>query len=155
MDVLLQKHTQYMLIRFPVQQWSILPVHSHFCDGDSVMLTVNPRSKLSLVKITYIISSPANTNDTLYASVSGTYSVIVTTLNGCAYPAISPVTVTVNPNPVVNISGDTVFVWRWNLKLVTAPIGGATYSWIGPNANGNTNPFVKTNIQLVIAAITV
>ncbi len=121
-----------------------------FCDGDSVMLTVNPPgvNYLWSKSPTPALTSPANTNDTLYASVSGTYSVIVTTLNGCAYPAISPVTVTVNPNPVVNISGDTVLCEGETLKLVTAPIGGATYSWIGPNANGNTNPFVKANIQL-------
>src|SRR5206468_3218838 len=72
----------------------------------------------------------------------------VQTLNGCAYPAITPVTVIVNPVPPVNIIGTTVLCEGQTLVLQTTTVGGATYSWSGPFASGSGNPFIKNNMQL-------
>jgi hypothetical protein len=77
-----------------------------FCDGDSIKLSVTPPG------FTYLwskspapaIPSPQNANPDLWVTTSGTYSVIVQTANGCAYPAIAPVTVVVNPKPPVAIT---------------------------------------------------
>jgi len=121
-----------------------------FCQGDSVKLFVNPQGYNYLWSKSPLpaLSSPANTDSILWVTQSGTYSVIVQTLNGCPYPAITPVTVTVNPVPPANISGTTVLCEGQTLVLQTVSVGGATYSWTGPFASGNTNPFIKTNIQL-------
>ncbi|MBL0102327.1 MAG: PKD domain-containing protein [Bacteroidetes bacterium] len=121
-----------------------------FCEGDSVLLTVVPpgASYLWSKSPTPALTSPADSNDSLWVSVTGTYSVIVQTINGCAYPAIAPVNVTVNPKPVANITGDTVMCVGDQLLLQTTPVGGGTYSWVGPIATGSSNPFVVPNMQL-------
>ena len=120
-----------------------------FCQGDSVKLTVSPPgfSYLWSKSPAPQLTSPANAQPDFWATQSGTYSVIVTTANGCAYPAIAPVVVTVNPVPPANITGDTTLCHGETLTLNSTPVGGATYSWTGPGASGNTNPFVKTNMQ--------
>jgi PKD repeat protein len=126
-----------------------------FCDGDSVTLTVSPPGATYLwsKSPTPALSSPANTNDSLFVKVSGTYSVIVQTPNGCAYPAIAPVTVTVNPTPPANITGDTVLCEGETLALVSTIVGGVSYAWTGPSLTGNTNPFIAPNIQLTNAGL--
>ncbi len=121
-----------------------------FCQGDSVNLSVNP------VGFTYLwsksptppLTPPSNSNVNYWATQSGTYSVIVQTSNGCQYPNIAPITITVNPIPIFQITGDTVVCEKDNLVLNATPIGGATYNWTGPFASGNTNPFIKLNMQL-------
>ena len=120
------------------------------CQGDSVLLTVSPPGATYLWSKSPAppLSSPANTNNFLYASVTGIYSVIVKTASGCPYPAIATVNITVNPTPTAQISGDTVLCEGDTLILKTISVGGATYAWTGPFASGNTNPFIKTNIQL-------
>ncbi|MBK7888987.1 MAG: PKD domain-containing protein [Bacteroidetes bacterium] len=124
-----------------------------FCDGDSIKLSVTPPG------FTYLwskspapaIPSPQNANPDLWVTTSGTYSVIVQTANGCAYPAIAPVTVVVNPKPPVAITGNTTLCEGKTLTLQTTPVGGGTYLWIGPTGTGVTNPFVLANIQLADA----
>ncbi len=126
-----------------------------FCDGDTITLKVNPPG------FTYLwskspappLSNAVNTLDSLNVTVSGTYSVIVYTANGCAYPAIAPVTVTVNPTPPANITGDTIVCEGETLVLTTTSVGGGTYAWSGPYGTGNTNPFIATNMQLSDAGI--
>lgn len=126
-----------------------------FCEGDSVLLTVSPIGATYLwsKSPTPALTAPANANDSLYASVTGTYSVIVQTASGCPFPAITPVVITVNPKPVANITGDTVLCEGEQLQLQTTPVGGATYAWTGPAATGITNPFLVPNMQLTDAGI--
>ncbi|MEP7264016.1 MAG: PKD domain-containing protein, partial [Bacteroidota bacterium] len=126
-----------------------------FCNGDSIVLTVNPAGAAYLWSKSPAppLTGPANTNDSLYVTASGTYSVIVYTINGCAYPAIAPVTVTVNPIPAANITGDTVLCEGEILGLTSTSVGGATYLWSGPYGTGNTNPYVAPNMQLYHAGV--
>ncbi len=121
-----------------------------FCDGDSVTLTVSPPGATYLWSKTPgpALTPPQNANDSLFVKVSGTYAVIVQTISGCAYPAITPVTITVNPSPPALIAGDTVLCVGDVMKLKTIPVGGASYVWTGPFAAGNSNPFIKANMQL-------
>ncbi|MFM9052094.1 MAG: hypothetical protein ACKOKF_07230, partial [Bacteroidota bacterium] len=124
-----------------------------FCQGDSVQLTVSPvpASVLWSKSPAPPLSAPANAQLALWATQSGTYTAIAQTANGCAYPAIAPLTITVNPVPPANITGDTVVCRGETLTLTSTPDGGSTYLWSGPAATGNTNPFVKTNMQLTDA----
>lgn len=126
-----------------------------FCEGDSILLTVSPTGATYLwsKSPTPALTSPANTQPGLYVTVSGTYSVIVQTATGCPFPAIAPVTVTVNPKPVANITGDTVMCEGDQLVLQTPPVGGGTYLWNGPVATGTNNPFIVPNMQLTDAGL--
>ena len=126
-----------------------------FCNGNSVILTVNPPGATYLwsKSPTPPLSSPANTNPSLTVNVSGTYSVIVQTPNGCPYPAIPPVTITVNPLPAANITGDTVLCVGDNLILTSTNLGGVSYSWTGPGGAQTSNPYLKPNIQLSDAGV--
>ena len=126
-----------------------------FCNGDSVVLTVSPPGATYLwsKSPTPALSGPANTYSSLTVKVSGTYSVIVQTASGCAYPAIATKTVTVNPTPPANITGDTVLCEGETLVLATTNVGGVSYAWTGPASTGNSNPFIYPNIQLTDAGI--
>ena len=119
------------------------------CEPLSVNLSVDPPGATYLwsKSPTPPLSSSVNTGSTLTVTQSGTYSVIVQTINGCAYPAISPVVITVNPKPPVSISGKTILCEGETLNLSTIPVGGGTYQWNGP-ISGTTNPLFSPNIQL-------
>ena len=121
-----------------------------FCDGDSIKLSVSPTGATYLwsKSPTPALTAPANASPNLYVKVSGTYSVIVQTASGCPFPAIAPVTITVNPKPIANITGDTVLCEGEQLQLQTPPVGGGTYLWAGPVATGTNNPFIVPNMQL-------
>lgn len=81
-----------------------------FCEGDSINLQLSPPAATYLwsKSPTPPLSPPTNAAPILWVTQSGTYSLIAQTPNGCAYPAIPPVTITVNPLPAITISGDTV-----------------------------------------------
>ena len=141
----------YSIIVDPVPVSAVIlppgPITS--CEPLSVNLSVNPPGATYLwsKSPTPPLSTSVNTGSTLTVAQSGTYSVIVQTINGCAYPAISPVVITVNPKPPVSISGKTVLCEGETLNLSTIPVGGGTYQWNGP-ISGTTNPLVSPNIQL-------
>ena len=78
---------------------------------------------------------------------------IAQTPNGCAFPAIPPVTIIVNPIPAITISGDTIICQGKSLSLTATQITGATYLWVGPATNTNTNPLVKSNMQFSDAGV--
>ena len=126
-----------------------------FCDGDSTILTVNPPGATYLwsKSPTPPLTGPSITNDSLIVKVSGTYNVIVQTANGCPYPAIPPVVITVNPLPAANITGDTVLCEGETLILTSTNLGGVSYSWTGPGGTQTSNPYIKPNMQLSDAGV--
>lgn len=77
--------------------------------------------------------SDMSTNQTLNVSSSGTYYVDVTDANGCT--GTDTVMVTINPIPAAPISGSNSPICAGQtLSLTSNTIGGATYSWSGPNS---------------------
>ncbi|MBK7850393.1 MAG: PKD domain-containing protein [Bacteroidetes bacterium] len=126
-----------------------------FCEGDSINLQLSPPAATYLwsKSPTPPLSPPTNAAPILWVTQSGTYSLIAQTPNGCAYPAIPPVTITVNPLPAITISGDTVICQGKTLSLTATQISGASYVWVGPATNTNTNPLVKTNMQFSDAGV--
>jgi hypothetical protein len=102
---------------------------NNICIGNTLSLTATGGA-------TYLWSGPggytnnASTITRTNATVlmSGTYHVTVTNVNGCIGTASMPVTV--NPAPVVTISGATS-VCTGSIINLTAT-GGATYQWAGP-----------------------
>ncbi len=104
-----------------------------FCQGDSIILNVAPGN-------TYHWSTGATTSN-IYVNSANTYTVTVTTPQGCS--AVSPgVTTTVNPVPAIptiSANGPTSFCPGGSV-LLTGP-AGYNYSW----SNGNTGQSITVN----------
>ncbi len=99
-----------------------------FCNGSSVLLSANTGSGLSYVW------SGGSTASSITVSSSGTYYVTVSNA-GCSKVS-SPVTVTVNPGPVVSIIGNGSTVCQGHADTLTAS-GATTYTW-SPGTGLNT-----------------
>jgi gliding motility-associated-like protein len=85
--------------------------------------------------------NPSITNAT--AAMSGTYSVTVTDANGCVNG--NSTNVTVNPLPIVTVSGSTVCTGA-TINLTST--GGTTYAWTGPGAYSSNaqNPTILNGL---------
>lgn len=90
-----------------------------FCQGGSVVLDAGSYS-------TYAWSNAA-TSQTVSVSVSGSYSVTVTNVNGCVGTS-SPISVTVNSNPTPAITGNLAFC-QGDSTLLSTSQSYASYSW--------------------------
>ena len=93
------------------------------CQGQSTTLSVNGG-------ISYAWSN-GSTNNNISVSQSGIYNVTATNAEGCSAPA--SVTVTVNPLPSVNISGNNSFCQGDNVTLTAT--GANTYAWSNASSN--------------------
>ncbi|MFN5183540.1 MAG: PKD domain-containing protein, partial [Bacteroidota bacterium] len=123
-----------------------IPTVSTICIGESSNLTANALGGNG--SYTYTWSSGATPNNTVSVSVSPTvttiYSVTVTDGNNCA-PAVSSVTVTVNPPLLVTGSADVTLCSGQIANLSAAALGGDgnySYSW-SPSTNPTTGPAVS------------
>ncbi len=99
-----------------------------FCNGSSVILAANTGSGLS-----YLWSGGAITSSITVTS-SGTYYVTVSNA-GCSKVS-SPVTVTVNPGPLVGVSATASTICQGHTDTLTAS-GATTYAW-SPGTGLNT-----------------
>ncbi|MBI5217900.1 MAG: gliding motility-associated C-terminal domain-containing protein [Bacteroidia bacterium] len=88
------------------------------CSGDSTALSTGTYTS-------YLWSTGA-TSQTIYASTSGSYSITVTDINGCT--GSDNVSVTVNPNPIVTISGNLTFC-TGSPTILDAGAGYSSYFW--------------------------
>ncbi|MBI5219808.1 MAG: hypothetical protein HY958_12850, partial [Bacteroidia bacterium] len=111
------------------------------CYGDTSVLTANNAS-------TYIwspstgLSSTSGTQVNAYPVTTTTYVVIGTNAAGCT--ASTQVTVTVNPLPIINITGTTP-ICSGQSSVLTAH-GGVSYIW-NPSATGDNitvSPLIQT-----------
>ncbi|HXH92047.1 MAG TPA: hypothetical protein VNN25_10740, partial [Thermoanaerobaculia bacterium] len=96
-----------------------------FCSGGSVTLSTGVASSYQWLSNGSPISG-AN-GQSYSATLSGSYSVTVTNASGCSGTS-SAVSVTVNPNPVVNITGPSSICGSGNVTL-DAGAGFASYNW--------------------------
>ena len=99
------------------------------CEGESTTLTANGG-------ISYNWSN-GSTNNSISVSQSGVYTVTATNVEGCS--AIATATVTVNPLPNVNISGNSSFCQGDNVTLTAT--GANTYVW----STSNTDNAITVN----------
>ena len=95
------------------------------CQGQSTTLTANGG-------VSYLWSD-ASTNNSISVNQSGTYTVTATNAEGCSNTA--NVTVTVNPLPNVNISGNSSFCQGDNVTLTAT--GASTYMWSNASTNAS------------------
>jgi len=112
-----------------------------FCEGDSVTLSSSASSGNQWYQGANILTA-ADTNQTYTTTVSGTYSVVVTSVNGCTSSSLVT-TVVVNPlppKPTIFAIGDTIFCaltgysLQWYLNGAIIP--GATQSYYVPLVDG-------------------
>ena len=87
------------------------------CEGESTTLTANGGVSFAW--------SNGNTSNSVNVSQSGVYTVTATNAEGCS--ATANVTVTVNPLPSVNISGNNSFCQGDNITLTAT--GANSYAW--------------------------
>lgn len=130
-----------------------------FCDGGSVTLTATFTSTGTYTWKKNGVNITGATNQTYVATTSGTYSVVVTNLTGCA-TSTAAVVVTVYPKPDISItsttnvscpslcdgaantsvaSGTSPFTYSWTGGATTANISSVcinTYTVIVTDANG-------------------
>ena len=99
------------------------------CQGQSTTLTANGG--------TSYVWSNASTNSSITVNQSGVYTVTATNAEGCSNTA--NVTVTVNPLPNVNITGNSSFCQGDNMTLTAT--GASTYVW----SNTSTNASITVN----------
>jgi hypothetical protein len=100
-----------------------------FCAGGNVTLTAQGIG-------TYLWSN-GSTNQSVSATQSANYSLVITN-NGCS--ATSTVTtITVNPNPIasISVSGPTIFCQGGNVTLTAS--GGGTYLWSNNASSSSIN----------------
>jgi large repetitive protein len=106
--------------------------NSPICAGSDLNLTYPEAGD------TYIWSGPNGFSDTgqnpvipaATTAASGTYSVTITSTQGCT--SIAQTTATVNPLPVATASSNSPVCSGTALHLTSG--GGTSYSWIGPNS---------------------
>jgi gliding motility-associated-like protein len=97
-----------------------------FCEGDSVVLT-------SSLADSYLWNPSGNTGQSLTVIATGTYFVEVFNSAGCSNTSAS-VTVTVNPNPAINLTGPTVACVNTSESFTTTNLSGMSYLWTVANA---------------------
>lgn len=87
-----------------------------------------------------VMWSTGETTDTIYVTTSGTYTLTLTDSLGCSGMDSTPVNFIPLPQPVITISGDTLFcnpgyvAYQWNLN--GNPISGATGTFYVPLTSG-------------------
>jgi hypothetical protein len=114
-----------------------------FCDGGSVILSAD-----LMMGVTYTWSLdglviPNADTEQIEATTAGSYTVSVTSLQGCSSASADTIVVAVNPAPVapaILASDTTVFCDGGSVILVADLIPGVTYAWsvdgtVIPNAD--------------------
>ena len=97
------------------------------CSGQN--FTINPNGAN-----TYTIQGG---NSVVSPSINATYTVIGTSTDGCVSQAFGTSSLTVNPNPILSISGNTIICAGETTTLIVS--GGNTYQWsTGASSNSIT-----------------
>src|ERR1035437_2250494 len=130
------------------------------CIGNSVTLTGtgggtyawNPSTGLSNVNISNPVASP---------TTSTNYTVLVTSTAGCTNTGT--VSITVNPQPVVNAGNNNTICAGYNTTIGGNPTGppGAIYNWIPSSGLNNTTfanptatPTATTTYTVIVTGVT-
>ncbi|MEW6467881.1 MAG: gliding motility-associated C-terminal domain-containing protein [Bacteroidota bacterium] len=131
----------------PLPAVSVVPASSTICSGGSTSLTANGANSYSwspAMGLSCIFCQTPTANP----SVTTTYTVTGTSLNGCTNTTTA--TVTVNPLPPVTISPASVSICDGGSAIVTAG-GAANYSWSPSSGlscttcqNPSANPTITT-----------
>ena len=108
-----------------------------FCAGGSVVLTSSSSAGNQWYMNDAAISGA--TAATYNATTTGSYTVIVTSAEGCSSTASAATTVTVNALPASPVVSNTTYCIGSTTSALTATaLSGNTLSWYGTNATGGT-----------------
>jgi hypothetical protein len=113
-----------------------------FCSGGNVILTSSQPSGNTW--------STGATTQSITVNSAGSYSVTYNDGSGCSAVQSTPVTVTVNPVPVVNITGQTS-ICPGKTTTLSATSGFTSYSW----ATGQTTSSITvSSLQIYTVTVT-
>ena len=99
------------------------------CADDTILLDAN-------ISGYDLLWQDGSTNTQYLVSTAGTYWVAASS-NGCFYT--DSVTITIIPDPLLTILGDSEFCEGQTIQLIASGTGANTYSW----NNGQTTPFIS------------
>ena len=108
-----------------------LPQDPEFCAGTSTELTINTDA----TDISWVLNGEviAQNTSTLEVDTEGSYTVEVSSQEGCTISDI--ITVTVNQNPEVEV--DDVILCPGEMQSISLQAGFDQYNWTGLNASGS------------------
>ncbi|MEJ8803942.1 Ig-like domain-containing protein [Pontibacter sp. H249] len=114
-----------------------------FCQGNNVTLTADAGAGYTYQWLRN--GEAVGTGSTFTASLTGSYTVTVTS-NSCSVTS-APVAVTVNPLPTANIdaSGSTVFCQGGSVTLTAVSDIGTSFTWFKDGAEVGTGPSFVAN----------
>ncbi len=116
---------------------------STLCDGEQTIITANGG-------ITYLWNTGDNTPDIFISpSATTTYSVTVTDANGCV--SSQTVNISVNPLPVVSLTGDTIACIGSEITLTVS--GGSGFLWQNGETNGTITIPANENDTVISVVI--
>jgi uncharacterized repeat protein (TIGR01451 family) len=125
---------------------TIAPVTAEICLGSPITLTASGGGTYA-----WSAGTPANTS-TITVNSTGTYTVTVTSAQGCTSTASK--TVTLKPNPAIDISADksTVCLGDSSLLTVIGELVGSTYAWsTGATTESiRVKPTVNTSYRVTV-----
>ncbi|MBA4302587.1 MAG: hypothetical protein C0424_00010 [Sphingobacteriaceae bacterium] len=103
-----------------------------FCAGGSVVLRATPSTGMSYVWLRNGVALNGQTTDSIIASQSGAYRVIVTNTSTQCFDTSSAITVTANslPGATISAAGPTTFCAGGLVVLRATPASGMTYTWL-------------------------
>ena len=128
-----------------------------FCQGDSVKLSVPTGTSLSYQWKFNTNNIVGATSNTYTARATGSYTVVVSSTNGCSATS-TPVNVVVNPRPDTYITYNSAldFCEGGGIVLNALPATGATYQWYIDNTAipGGTGQYqlITTQGQVTVVA---
>ena len=113
-----------------------------FCEGDTVILTSSAGNS-------YIWSN-GETQPSIYAYRTGSYTVKVTNENGCLSSVSGSVAVVVNTSPGITLASNGPVCEGSALRLTSSPSGMMVYYWTGPDEFSSSlqNPLVTDSATL-------
>lgn len=120
-----------------------------FCQGNSLLLFASNEGGFSF-EWQIDGNSILNSNVPVWAAdQTGTYTVVVTNASGCKGYS-NPVSITVNPKPIVTINASSNFICEGTPVLLTAN-GASTYAW---STGSSTNPITVQPLATTTYTVT-
>ncbi|QQS30900.1 MAG: hypothetical protein IPM47_08250 [Sphingobacteriales bacterium] len=124
---------------------------SSICQGNSLFLIASGGNSYSWSGPDgFITTGHSVVRNNAVPDMSGTYTVTVTSTNGCV--SITSINITVHPTPVAGISGLTAVCEGSAIDLTAT--GGTSYEWSGPNGFSDVGAnLVRNNAALTMSGV--
>lgn len=133
------------VVENPLPVVSVSAAASEICAGDSTLITgTSGGTSQWFMNGNLIIGA---TGDMYFADSTGLYNTLMTDLNGCSDTGAVPVSILVNPLPVVNIGNDTTVCGS---IMLDAGNPGSTYLWCDGSTTQNITFMLSGSCAVIV-----